>query len=299
MSFDLIINILLLSFLFGLGVYLLLTAGRRKAVDVLLDLEAADSLDPKTGLRISEVSKDGERSKLILSDELAAFGLYEPAERARCRLLSKLLPLGGASLALLLCLTGIVAGPGKILFLTFIGALLGYFANRVRLSWKKADHIKELEFYLPIVMERVVMAVQAGLDVVAALKRVIELEKTSGKKLNPVSRLLSIVCRFAESGMSVEKSLQEVAGLVQCTAVRHAFIHLAMAYKEGGELVMPLTELSDSTQLYYQESVEEEIAKMPVKATMPLVLTFGGLIVCFIATPMIQVLEMIGKAMPH
>jgi hypothetical protein len=85
---------------------------------------------------------------------------------------------------------------------------------------------------------------------------------------------------------------------VECSALRHAFIHLAVAYSEGGELVMPLRELSDSTQLYYQESIEEEIAKMPVKVTLPLLCTFAGLIIFFLTTPLVQVLEMTSRALP-
>jgi hypothetical protein len=79
---------------------------------------------------------------------------------------------------------------------------------------------------------------------------------------------------------------------VECGAVRHCFIHLAVAHEEGGELVMPLKELSDSTQLYYQETVDEEIAKLPVKATMPLLLTFAGLILLFLTSPLVQVTKL-------
>ena len=86
--------------------------------------------------------------------------------------------------------------------------------------------------------------------------------------------------------------------MVECSALRHAFIHLAMAYREGGELIMPLRELSDSTQLYFQESVEEDIAKMPAKATLPLLLTFAGLIICFVTVPLVQVLDMTSNAIP-
>jgi hypothetical protein len=41
--------------------------------------------------------------------------------------------------------------------------------------------------------------------------------------------------------------------------------------------------------------VEEEIAKLPVKAVLPLVLTFAGLIVCFLTVPLIQVGSLTSK----
>ena len=66
-------------------------------------------------------------------------------------------------------------------------------------------------------------------------------------------------------------------------------MHLGLAYKQGGEVVRPLKELSDATQTHYQESVEEEIARLPVRAVLPLLLTFTGLIICFLTVPVVQV----------
>lgn len=167
---------------------------------------------------------------------------------------------------------------------------------------QKLRAVREFEFYLPVVMERIVMAAQAGHDILAAIKALIDMdgaEKSDQKQHDPVTAKLATVYRMAESGSGLEESLAEVARGVDCPAVRHAFVHLAQAHKEGGELVMPLRELSDSTQLYYQESVEEEIAKMPVKATLPLLCTFAGLIIFFLTAPLMQVMDITTKALPR
>lgn len=159
---------------------------------------------------------------------------------------------------------------------------------------------ERLTFYLPLVMERIVMAVEAGLDVLPALHTVYSLELEGHEevsKLDPVTKLLKDACDLAENGATLEQALKEIAARVESVAVKHAFIHLALAHRDGGELVQPLRELSDSTQLYYQESMEEMIAKLPVKATLPLVITFGGLIMCFLASPIVQILMMTSKAM--
>ena len=140
------------------------------------------------------------------------------------------------------------------------------------------------------------MAVQAGLDILPALKVIEEIESAGRKpskieEIDPVTRLLALVVRYTEAGLSFEQSLREVAGAVKSNALRHSFIHLAVAQKEGGELIYPLRELSDATQLYFQENIEEHIAKMPIKATMPLLLTFAGLIISFLTGPVIQILN--------
>ncbi len=91
-------------------------------------------------------------------------------------------------------------------------------------------------------------------------------------------------------------ALRLIASKTPCAALRHAFIHLALARAEGGELILPLRELSDSTQLHFQDAVEEEIAKMPVRATAPLVCVFAGLMVCFMTIPVLQVISVTERA---
>jgi Flp pilus assembly protein TadB len=140
-----------------------------------------------------------------------------------------------------------------------------------------------MEFYLPGVMERVVMAVGAGMDIVPAL------QEASRKGVDPVSRLLAQVVRLSEGGASVDSAFAFVSRQAPSMSVKHAFIHLGLAYRQGGEIVRPLKELCDATQLAYQESVEERIAQLPVKAVLPLVVTFTGLIICFLTVPLMQV----------
>jgi type II secretory pathway component PulF len=97
---------------------------------------------------------------------------------------------------------------------------------------------------------------------------------------------------LAEGGTPVDSAFELASAEARCPAVKHAFIHLGLAHRQGGELVRPLKELSDSTQVAYQEGVEEQIAKLPVKAVLPLVFTFTGLIICFLTVPVLQVMKL-------
>jgi len=168
-----------------------------------------------------------------------------------------------------------------------IAALLGGLAGRLykargrELAAKR--EIRKMEFYLPAVMERIVMAVSSGLDIVPALR-----EASRGGK-DPVSGILERVVKLSEAGTPVDAAFESVATDTSSVPVRHALTHLALAHRQGGEIVRPLKELSDATQTAYQESVEEMIAKLPVKAVLPLVLTFTGLIICFLTVPLMQV----------
>jgi len=148
-----------------------------------------------------------------------------------------------------------------------------------------------LEYSLPLAMEQLVMTVEAGLDVAAGIRVLVELDEQATTS-DPVIVMLSDVIKYCDQGFGLAESLELVAATCPLPAIKHAFIHLSLAYQQGGELVHPLRELSDATQLQYQESIEELISKLPVKATMPLALVFSGLILFFVTAPIIQVISL-------
>lgn len=168
-----------------------------------------------------------------------------------------------------------------------IAMMIGAFGGELYISRRKVARdklrLRKMEFYLPTVMERIVMAVGSGLDVIPALR------EASYKGKDPVSELMRWIVSLSESGTPVEVAFEMASKRPVTSSVKHACIHLGLAYRQGGEIVRPLKELSDATQVAYQETVEEQIAKLPVKAVLPLVLTFTGLIVCFLTVPLMQV----------
>jgi Flp pilus assembly protein TadB len=259
-------NIILISLASLTAIYIFLNSKVRTAKDVLLDLT------DKTQEITASPKKDFE-----LNDKLI------PVASVIAGLFLRMIFGGSSNSSLILCL----------LFSFSAGVFYTSYQKKRRLE----DYKYKINFYLPLIMERLVMAVQAGQDILPAIGSMLAIEEKE-KKLDPVSELLLKVKNLSESGLSFEKSLQQVAESVDSGALRHAFIHLALAHKEGGELVAPLRELSDSTQLFFQETIEEEIAKMPVKATLPLLLIFAGLIICFITTPIIQIMDVMQRSMP-
>lgn len=302
-----ILHIALILVVMASGIAMIVRSGIRTADDVLADLREGG----EQFIGADQQSAITNRLKLILNDDLAGIGLYDARARQEFRLKMRLLPIATAALVLLLKL--IISpsnAPGMLMATVVLGLALGYIISQSRFRARHEAFKRKIDFYLPVVMERLVMAVHAGLDVIAAIRVILEHEEAQariavesgqvaqGEELDPVSRLMEIALRLTEAGLPFDQALKEVANSVHSPALRHAFVHLGLAYKEGGELVMPLRELSDSTQLYFQESAEEEIAKLPVKATLPLVCTFAGLILLFLTSPMIQILQMTSKALP-
>ena len=168
-----------------------------------------------------------------------------------------------------------------------VSIIVGAFAGELFFSRRKDNRatlrLRKMDFYLPTVMERIVMGVGSGLDVIPALR-----EAARGGH-DPISQLFQWIVALSERGTPVEEAFEMASRQRVTSSVKHACIHLSLAYRQGGEIVRPLKELSDATQVAYQEGIEEQIAKLPVKAVLPIVLTFTGLIVCFLTVPLMQV----------
>ncbi len=257
------------------GLYIVQKSKMRSPEDVLEDIKGLDSN-----------LKTNKNDSLSLNDEYLQYGLFSKSDKNFFLLTKKVLPIIFAIGFLLIQPLIMELELKNSIFLSILGISIGYIYSNHWAEKKKTKFISEIEYFIPVVMERLVMAVQAGKDVLGALFSI-----TDKNSNDPVSKLLKTVLEFVKNGATLDKSLNEVALKIDSSALRHAFIHLAMAYKEGGELTAPLRELSDSTQSFYQESVEEQIAKLPGKATIPLMITFAGLIICFVTAPLLQVLD--------
>ncbi|MCB0319357.1 MAG: type II secretion system F family protein [Bdellovibrionales bacterium] len=267
--------------------------GNRRPIDVAVDLsESCDvaSLGEDLGYR-------GKRTNDRNRDELFQAGLLTKGERQKfTEKLVRIPILTGVGLGFLgLLLSKFNPLIGLLLFC--LGLSGGFLYMRLQLASLRAQFVRNINFHLPLVMERLVMAAQAGLDVFSSLRVVTEMQSVEkGGAPDPVTQLLERVYRLTERGLGFEEALRQVSQQVENPALRHAFVHLAVAQKEGGELVTPLRELSDSTHSFYQETVEEEIARLPVKATLPLLLTFGGLILFFLSAPIIQIMKLTAES---
>ena len=191
--------------------------------------------------------------------------------------------LGGANLFVVIrALAGLSSGFGELPY-ALLGAVTGEMFLRVRREAAAKKLLRQIDFHLPNAMERVVMAVGAGLDIVPALR------EASRDCTDPVSGAFREVVALSEAGAPAAEAMQAVSERTQSFSLRHALVHLSIAHAQGGEVVKPLKELSDATQAHFQESVDEQIARLPVKAVLPLVMTFAGLILCFVTVPLLQI----------
>jgi Flp pilus assembly protein TadB len=297
------LNLLTLIVLGAIGAKIIHRNANRNSRDVLEDLRdeklfLKDILSAETdeivGQQLEERVKKSNTAEQ--NEALQKAGVFDPERRRRIILWNNLIPV---ILGLVIFGVGVFNELpfGTLFILVSMSMGLGAIYSRRKIGSIKKQFNRDLVFFLPIVMERIVMAVQAGLDIVPAIKTATKFGG-EGLEVDPVTSLLRRVITLTESGMIFESALKDVASNVESSPLRHAFLHLAVAQKEGGVLIMPLRELSDSTQLFYQESIEEEIAEMPVKATLPLICTFAGLLLCFLVPPFLQVISILIENAP-
>lgn len=227
-------------------------------------------------------SERGEVVRRVLgrSDNAPDRDLSDAAVLRRRRIIAWL--VGANSFVVVRALLGFASGFGETPY-ALLGALAGEMVLRVRREAAEKRMLRQIDFHLPNAMERVVMAVGAGLDVVPALR------EASRDCADPVSAAFQEIVALSEAGAPAAEAMQTVSERTKSFSLRHALVHLAIAHAQGGEIVKPLKELSDATQAHFQESVEEQIARLPVKAVLPLVVTFAGLILCFVTVPLLQI----------
>jgi pilus assembly protein TadC len=177
--------------------------------------------------------------------------------------------------------------------LSLLIATIFFLSLKLKSSKNNNSLDREISYYLPLVMEQVVMAVTAGHDVYSAISTVVNLnyDESTCSYTNQVLLFLHQVLEINNQGVPLSEAFKTVADWVKNASLNHAFIHLSAAHTEGGSIIAPLRELSDSVSLLYQERVEEEITKLPIKGTLPLVMTFAGLLICILTIPIVQVFD--------
>jgi Flp pilus assembly protein TadB len=276
MAFFDIISLVIPGIFLVIGLRMLSSIGERRDIDVLRDL------------------KDYQRCIVGNESTLRAHSMMVPRQ-------SLFSPILLCTLIAVVSTNLISAQPsmGRLLATLVIGFAIGTLLNGSAARRAKEKAKSAIDYFLPIVMERIVMAVESGLDIVPAIEAVISLKEDSGEEPDPVTETLAKIPHYSSAGLGFLEAINLLNKEISSPSLKHALVHLGIAYREGGEIIHPLRELSDATQLYFQESVEEEIAKMPVKATVPLLCTFAGLIISFLTTPLIQVISITSKAMPQ
>jgi len=218
-------------------------------------------------------------TKPTFEELLVRAGVFSPEERLKYERIKLWGPLGGGLFGLIVVhsLVGF-SGPLAILF-PAVFTLAGVRANVIMLESRQKRLQQEILFYLPIVIEQMVIGVSSSLDIGPCIQKVVDMAFERDKS-NPVVDLLDRVLTRVRAGHSLDESLTEIAERMQIADLKHVFGAIAQVSRHGGEVTKQLQELADAVTTQREVAVEGLIKKLELKATGPVAIAF----LAFLAT---------------
>jgi tight adherence protein C len=158
---------------------------------------------------------------------------------------------------------------GQVLLGVSMGGLAGYMLPAVWLKARIAANQKALTHGLPDAIDLMVVCVEAGLTVDAAMQRV-------GQELamaHPaVSREFGFAHMETRVGLSRSEAMRNMGIRTGCEALRALASMLIQADRFGTSIANALRVHSETLRVHRQHAAEEQAAKASVKMSFPLVL---------------------------
>ena len=150
-----------------------------------------------------------------------------------------------------------------------LGGIGGYAIPALWLRFAIKNNQKELNYSLPDALDLMVVCVEAGLTIDAAMQRVGQELALAHPRL---SRELAIAHMETRVGLSRSESLRNLGTRTGAAAVQSLVAMLIQADRFGTSIGSALRVHADSLRLRRQSEAEETAGKASVKMTFPLVL---------------------------
>jgi tight adherence protein C len=199
-------------------------------------------------------------------------------------LLTVLLPLAGLGAA-------VASGRplGNVLLVTVVLAALGFYLPTLFVALRQRQRHDEILYTLPDSLDLMVVCVEAGLGMGAALQRVaVEMQLASPQ----LSRELSLVNREMQTGVSRTDALRNLA---QRTGVEDVYSLVAMLIQTdrlGTSVADALRTHAESMRTRRRQRAEQLARQASVKLAFPLVLLiFPALLVILLGPSGIQLMK--------
>jgi tight adherence protein C len=151
-----------------------------------------------------------------------------------------------------------------LIFLVFVAA--GFYLPNLWLSLKVSGRREGLTLGLPDALDLLVVCVEAGMGLDAAIKRVGEEMKLSSKDISEEFGVLNLELRAGKSRRDALKNLALRTGLDDVNALATL---LVQAQKFGANVGQALRVHADSMRAKRSQRAEELAAKLPIKLLFP------------------------------
>ena len=147
--------------------------------------------------------------------------------------------------------------------------IMGFFLPEIWLRIKTARRKEKLIRGFPDALDLLVVCVEAGMGMDAAINRVAREIRLSNKELSDEFRLMSLELR---AGKSRRDALKNLALRTNIEDVNSLATLLIQTDRFGGNIAQALRVYSDTFRTKRYQRAEEKAAKVPVKLVFPLIL---------------------------
>lgn len=181
--------------------------------------------------------------------------------------------------------------PFQILLIVLAAAALGFYIPEVildmRIRWRK----EKIVLGFPDALDLLVVCVEAGMGIDAAINRVAEEIRLSSPVLSDEFRLLNLELR---AGKARADALRNLGTRTDVEEVRSFATLLIQTDRFGTSVAQALRVHSDSMRTQRYHRAEELAAKLPVKLMFPLIMfIFPAIIVVIVGPAAIQIYQTI------
>lgn len=179
----------------------------------------------------------------------------------------------------------------QFMLFSFVMVVTGFYFPNLWLKWKIAKRKEKILEGFPDALDLMVVCVEAGAGLDAAISRVGEEMRLNNKVLSEEFKLLSLELR---AGKNRRDALRNLALRVDLEDVNSLVTLLIQTDKFGTSVAQALRVHSDSMRIKRYQKAEELATKLPVKLLFPLILfIFPSFFVTLLGPAVIQIFRVL------
>lgn len=148
-----------------------------------------------------------------------------------------------------------------------IGAIVGYFLPMLTLNDLRKTRQEQIVKVLPVYLDYLTMAIEAGLNMSGALTQAVE-----RGPVGPLKIEFEKVIRDMRAGISRAQAFRNMAERVQITEINSLVSALAQAERTGASLGYTLRVQADQRRVERFQRAEKKAMEAPIKLMFPLIM---------------------------
>jgi len=201
----------------------------------------------------------------------------------------------GACLALIGLLLGTFVSPA-LLPLAFLLGSLGYVLPRFVVARMATKRRERIEQHLPDAIDLLLLCIEAGLGLNAALVKVAEERSLSGT--DPIGQELTQLSKELQVGVTRREAFRNLADRTGASELRSLAAHLLHAERFGSSVGATLRVRSESMRTHRRLAAEEAANKTQIKLLFPLILfIFPSVMIVTLLPAVLRLMEALSVLM--